>query len=247
MPRRKRVISGTGIYHVMLRGINHQVIFEDDEDCEKMVHILSEVKAVSKCKLLAYCLMQNHCHFLIKVEEEGLDVIFKRIGSRYVYWYNLKYKRTGHLFQDRFKSEVIENEGYLIAVMRYIHQNPLKAGLCKEMSKYSWSSYNEYIGKQKIVDTEFINEIIGSNNFEKLNRSESNENILEYKQSVLRLTDSEAREKIHIISGCNDTAEFQQMDTGKIKKCLRIFKESGMSIRQINRLTGISKGIVERS
>lgn len=126
MPRQARKKSESGIYHIMLRGINKQQIFEDDEDCQKYLQILKECKAVSEFKLFAYCLMGNHIHLLIQLGKEPIDLIFKRIGSRYVYWYNLKYRRTGHLFQDRYKSEPVEADSYFLTVVRYIHQNPPK-------------------------------------------------------------------------------------------------------------------------
>ena len=128
MPRTARTKSESGIYHVMLRGINQQVIFKDEEDNRKFLEVLNDCKAVSGYKLFAYCLMGNHIHLLIKVEKEDLEQIFKRIGGRFVYWYNGKYSRGGHLFQDRYKSEPVETDEYFLAVLRYIHQNPVKAG-----------------------------------------------------------------------------------------------------------------------
>jgi len=78
--------------------------------------------------------MGNHVHLLIKEETEELGVIMRRIGASYVYWYNRKYNRCGHLFQDRYKSEVVEDERYLLTVLRYIHQNLLKAGMVKDVA-----------------------------------------------------------------------------------------------------------------
>lgn len=127
MPRKARIESKSGIYHIMLRGINRQQIFEDDEDFEKFLWVLKDVKQLSRFKLYGYCLMGNHIHLLLKPENEPLELIFRRIGSKYVYWYNLKYQRTGHLFQDRFKSEPVENISGFFVVLRYIHQNPVKA------------------------------------------------------------------------------------------------------------------------
>lgn len=127
MPRKARIESKSGIYHIMLRGINRQQIFEDDEDFEKFLWVLKDVKQLSRFKLYGYCLMGNHIHLLLKPENEPLELIFRRIGSKYVYWYNLKYQRTGHLFQDRFKSEPVENISSFFVVLRYIHQNPVKA------------------------------------------------------------------------------------------------------------------------
>ena len=131
--------SETGIYHVMLHGINQQQIYEEAEDYWKFVEILNNCQAVSGFKLYAYCLMNNHAHILLKTEQESLEQIFKRIGGRYVYWYNTKYRRNGHLFQDRFKSEPVENNEYFLTALRYIHQNPIKSGICNKTGDGSMS------------------------------------------------------------------------------------------------------------
>jgi REP element-mobilizing transposase RayT len=232
----------------MIRGINQQIIFEDAEDNEKMLQTLLEVKAVSKCKIFAYCLMNNHYHIVLKVEEEGLEQIFKRLGSRYVYWYNLKYNRTGHLYQNRYKSEAIENDRYLLAVIRYVHQNPVKAGIAKEISDYPWSSYTEYIETPRIIDTDYIFSIMDKKEFESFSRKEPTEKALDGDESKpIRITDEDAKKKIYELSGLANTTEIQHLDKNSKKHYLKKFKEAGMTIRQINRLTGISKGIVERS
>jgi len=247
MPRRGRKQSGTGVYHVMIRGINQQNIFEDDEDCERMLQILSDVRAVSKCKIFAYCLMGNHCHLLLKVEGESLEQVIKRIGARYVYWFNVKYKRAGHLFQDRYKSEAVENDTYLLSVLRYIHQNPLQANLCNRLSDYPWSSYNEYIGIPKIIDSTFVFGLVSKKEFEMFSRKESAGEFLECKKSALRVSDTEAKAIIEEVSKCSNASEFQRIDSIEKREFLKVFKEKGVSIRQISRLTGISKGIIERS
>jgi putative transposase len=129
MARKERKKSRSGIYHIMLRGINRQTIFEDEEDKRKFLETLKKYKDVSKYQLYSYCLMDNHVHLLIREMDETIAEAIKRISSSYVYWYNLKYERVGHLFQERFKSERVESEVYFLTVLRYIHQNPLKAGL----------------------------------------------------------------------------------------------------------------------
>ena len=144
MPRQARKKSENGIYHIMLRGINQQQIFEDEEDYAKFLDILKECKEISEYKVFAYCLMGNHIHLLVKEGTENLEQMFKRICGRFVYWYNTKYRRVGHLFQDRFKSEPVDSERYFFTVLRYIHQNPVKAGICKRVEDYIYSSYSEY-------------------------------------------------------------------------------------------------------
>jgi len=108
------------------------------------LEVLKECKTLSGYKIYGYCFIGNHIHLILKIEKEDLGKIFKRIGARYVYYYNWKYKRSGHLFQGRFKSEPIDDDSYLLTVLRYIHNNPVKAGLSKSAEKYRWSSYNEY-------------------------------------------------------------------------------------------------------
>jgi putative transposase len=100
--------------------------------------------------------MDNHIHLLLREsEKESLSTAIKRISSSYVYWYNMKYERSGHLFQERFKSENVENPAYFLTVLRYIHQNPIKAGLANNLFASKWTSVNEYIHKINIVDIDF--------------------------------------------------------------------------------------------
>jgi putative transposase len=127
MPRVQRKKSNVGIYHVMMRGINRQSIFEDDEDNKKFIEILSKYRNISRYDIYAFCLMGNHVHILIRENEEDLGQIMRRICGSYVYWFNCKYERIGPLFQDRYKSEPIEDDVYLLTVLRYIYQNPVKA------------------------------------------------------------------------------------------------------------------------
>jgi REP element-mobilizing transposase RayT len=246
MPRQARRQSESGIYHIMLRGINQQQIFEDEEDNEKFIEVLKVCKLISEYKIYAYCLMGNHLHLLLKVEKENLEQIFKRIGARYVYWYNWKYRRKGHLFQDRFKSEPVDDDPYFLAALRYIHQNPVKAGIGR--LDYKYSSYNEYINKKvgQLTDIDFVFEMIGRDQFISFNNEANEDEFLDLEIDDFRLTDAEAREIIFRISKCKTVAEFQGLDIEHRDKYLRKLKESGISIRQTSRLTGVSKGIVEK-
>src|SRR5690606_35772421 len=104
-----------------------------------------------------------HIHLLIREVDDSVSEAIKRIASTYVRWYNKKYERCGHLFQERFKSEPINNEFSLLRVIRYIHQNPLKAGMTKYIMEYKWTSYHEYISKKVIVDIDIILDILSTN------------------------------------------------------------------------------------
>lgn len=247
MPRQARKKSESGIYHVMLRGINQQQIFEDEEDFEKFLQILRECKAVSGFKLFAYCLMGNHIHLLIKPEQEPLEQVFKRICGRYVYWYNVKYQRVGHLFQDRFKSEPVEDDSYFLTVIRYIHQNSVKSGICKEIEDFKYSSYRDYQKELGLIDTDLAFGIMSKKEFEQYNHEQNADSCLEMENTPkIRVTDERAKEIIFEITKCRTVSEFQKLDSKCYAEFIAVFKRNGLSIRQISRLTGISKGMVEK-
>lgn len=128
----------------MLRGINRQDIFDDTEYYWTFIRMMSEVP----CYIYAYCLMSNHVHLLIAEKSLKVGEVVKSIASCYVLYYNKKYGRIGHLLQDRFKSEPCNDSGYFLTLFRYIHQNPVKAGLSKTAKDYMFSSWgNDYLGQ----------------------------------------------------------------------------------------------------
>lgn len=249
MPRTARRKSISGIYHIILRGINRQTIFEDKEDAEKFLQTIKDCKMKSGYKLYGYCSMGNHIHLLIKEEKEDLGIIMRRIGARYVYWYNWKYNRYGHLFQDRYKSEVVENESYFLTVLRYIHQNPLKAGLVKDIKEYRWSSYSEFIEKNIIVDIDFVLDLFNKDrkkavdNFKTFHEISCNDNCLDI-EDKRRVKDNQAIEIIRRLCHVSHCSELQILERNKRNKCIKIIKEYGLPTRQIARLTGVSRGII---
>ena len=158
MTRQPRQISLTGIYHVMLRGINRQDIFMDRDDYWKFVKTLYQQvypkdelgkPLPPKCDFYAYCLMPNHLHLLIRNKTESLGSVVKRIAITYAAYFNKKYERVGHLFQDRFKSEPVNDMNYFLTLIRYIHQNPIAGGITKCAEDYKWSSWIEYLTPEK--------------------------------------------------------------------------------------------------
>ena len=231
----------------MLRGVNQQQIFEDEEDDQKFLQILSECRELCGYKLLAYCLMGNHVHLLIKEGEESLEQIFKRIGGRFVYWYNVKYQRSGHLFQDRFKSEPVDNDAYLLTVIRYIHQNPVKAGLCKKPEDYRWSSWREYLSEPWITDVSFTDALIDRAELIEFHKQEGQEKCLDVvDKPAIRLTDEQAKAILKKASGCSSAADFQKLTPIVRDKAIGALRDKHLSLRQISRLTGVSVMIVRR-
>jgi len=231
----------------MLRGINRQTIFEDSEDSETFLKTIGIYKAQTECQIYAYCLMKNHIHLLLKIDEDEIGSFMRKTGAKYVYWYNWKYNRVGGLFQDRYKSEVVEDNSYFLTVLRYIHQNPVKAGLCKKVEEYAESSYNEYIQPKdnQLTDIEFVLSIINKQEFIQYNNETNDDKCLEI-QELHRINDNDAKQLILKISKCTNTTEFQGLELSRRDKYLAKLKEERLSIRQIERLTGINRGIVAR-
>lgn len=231
----------------MLRGVNGQQIFADSEDYEKFLDILKECKTISEFEIFAYCLMGNHIHLLLKEVKEPIEQIMKRIATRFVYWYNIKYQRIGHLFQDRFKSEPVENDEYFLTVIRYIHQNPAKAGICKKTQDYTFSSYNEFFKKQTFVDCDFVFGMIDRDEFIKFNNEKAFVQCLDIEEKpTIRVTDEQAKKIIMKYSKCKSISEFEILPIDLKEKYIKIFHANGISIRQISRLCGETKGFVEK-
>ncbi len=247
MPRQARRKSESGIYHIMLRGINQQQIFEDEEDNLRFLETLFKYKQQCGYEIYAYCLMGNHVHILLKEGEENLTLVLKRIAGSYVYWYNWKYHRSGHLFQDRFKSEPVEDDIYFLTVIRYIHQNPIKAGICQNIDGYKFSSYNEYVNKANLIDAEFCFGIIDKEQFIEFNNRFNDDICLDITDGDYRLTDDEAMKIIWKVCKCKSVSDFQKFDKVKRNYYIEKFYQQGLSIRQISRLTGLSLKIVENN
>ena len=243
MSRRARQRSGTDIYHVILRGINRQQIFYDEEDYDYFIRLLNRFQKVSQYEVYAYCLMGNHIHLLIKVHQESLGTIFQRIGASFVYWYNLKYQRVGHLFQDRFKSEPVENERYFLTVMRYIFRNPVKAGICTSPFDYPYSNAKAVISQGgpafpcDITDDELADFI-----------AQEHEDIcMDISEEPRRgVTESAAKNLIRKEFGTLFPTMSKENRQALNASIIRLVKQ-GVSIRQLSRLTGISKSIIERA
>lgn len=245
MPRRARVLSESGTYHVILRGIDRQRIFEDDTDEQSFLRILEDFSSECGFDILAYCLMGNHAHLLIRSENEPISSVMKRITVKYAYWFNARYDRVGHLFQDRFKSEPVEDDAYLLTVFRYILRNPVKAGIVDQPFDYRASSAHDYLHDGGITDTELISSMLSRDELISFVRQENNDACLEANGAPIhRLTDDDAREVIFDICGCSSVADFQSLGASEQRAALFMMSESGVSLRQASRLTGLTVGVI---
>lgn len=240
-----------GIYHIIIRGINRQIIFEDKQDRYQYLKTLKRYKEISKYQLYGYCLMDNHIHLLCKETDESISKVVKRISSSYVHWYNAKYERSGHLFEGRFKSETVEDVRYFLTALRYI-QNPQKAGISTTVFDCKWTSIRDYIDRPNIVDTELALQLFSEDDkkavqlFKKYMCECREDSCLEVKNSV-KVADQEVLALMKS-SGIPNGSTIQQMNKKDRDKILKQLKDiEGVSIRQVARITGISKSVVQRA
>lgn len=259
MPRIARDYSKIKVYHITIRGIDKQNIFFDEKDKNKFIEIVKSAKEKYEFDIYAYCLMDNHVHIVIYDKNEMISKIMQSIQISYVIYFNKKYERIGHLFQDRFFSKKVENREYLKMLCRYIHQNPLKAGISKT-EEYKWSSYQKYIKFNKLVDTKLLLSIFSQNieeakkefiKFHNMNFDESKENeikdMLEY-EVYERLTDQQIEKCICEILNMKciqeisrDNMEIRNEKLSKLK-CLK-----NVSVTQLSRVMGINRKMIERA
>ena len=265
MPRQARTISPTSIYHAILRGVNKQQVFEDEEDYIRFLNALRrqtqpDVDAQGKtfqprCHVYAYCLMGNHVHLLLKEGSETIGDIMKRIASSYVYYYNHKYDRVGHLFQERFKSQPVNDFSYFTTLLRYIHQNPLKAMLVDSIDEYEWSSWQEYNGtaRQGFCSTQVV---LGRIPFADLKvlvetplaEEDANQFIdVDVRPTKSTYSDEEIWQLLSALSGASNAAQFQALPRPQQKLHLFAAHEEGIGPRTLSRLTGVPYSIVQRA
>ena len=246
MARQARQKSESGVYHVMLRGINKQQIFFDEQDYKKFISVLIACKKIDSFQLYAYCLMPNHIHLLIKETSTPISTVMKRIGCKYVYWYNAKYARVGHLFQDRFRSEPIDTDEYLLCALRYIHYNPIEAGFAKKCVDYAYSSYQWYFEDGILIDKDFIFNMMSVSQFQKFHREPNNVKLAEPMQIRAPITDENAQQILGRILSENGVSDYSELNQSNQKKCVLELKANACSVRQIVRLTGAKKSAVEK-
>lgn len=246
----------------MVRGINHQNIFEEAEDYYQFINTLDRMRyqydddglrCGTNCTLYAYCLMSNHVHLLIRERDESIGDTIKRIASSYVYYYNRKYGRDGHLFKERFKSEPVNDMAYFTVLLRYIHQNPVKAGIVERVKDYEYSSWGEYDGTvepvYQICDVNTVLNRIPFSDLEEWVNDLLDDDIqcLEIEKKVYsKPSDDQVWLLIKEQTGATSSTAFQQLADEIKRNILRELKDSGASHRQLERLTGVGRGLIQK-
>src|SRR4030067_2525501 len=150
MPRQARLDLPGALHHIMVRGINKADIFGDDQDRSLFLERLGLNVGEGKSAIYAWVLMTNHVHLLFRSGKDGISGVMRKLLTWYAQYYNRRHKRTGHLFENRYKSILCDEDNYLLALVRYIHLNPVRAKIIQtmtEMHKYPWSGHSAVMGK----------------------------------------------------------------------------------------------------
>ena len=244
MARQARKKSFTGYLHVIVRGIGKQILFEEKADYGYYLSLLKKYAEETGVIVCAYCLMENHVHLLVHDKGNELTRFMKKIGICYALYYNNKYDRTGHLFQDRFMSEPVETQEYLLTVFRYILNNPAKAGICPA-SEYLWSSYQNYDSVESFVDTTMLRQLIGDwEQYAGFIAAQNHDQCMEFMSH--KKDDNWAKDVLRATLDVESGTVIQSYEKTRRNEALRKLKEAGLSCRQIERLTGIGRSIVQR-
>lgn len=142
MPRAARITAENGCYHIITRGNQKQSVFTDAKDYGEYLKLLRKYKKRYKFKLYCFCLMPNHVHLVIEVTNPAmLNKIMRGLNLSYTLYFNYRYNKVGHLWQDRFKSKLIQKDAYLLECISYIEANPIRASLVSRLNEYPWSSF----------------------------------------------------------------------------------------------------------
>ena len=249
----------------MIRGLNKMNIFITDSDREWFLHRLATVLTPGPdakgrindpgCQLMAYCLMSNHVHLLVREQRDGaLPTFVKRLTMTYVWRFNKLYDREGGLFQGRFQSEPVEDYNYLLGVVEYIHNNPVKAGLVSAQADYRWSSRREYDGDASAPALcELDPRLIG------MSADEFHRRVAELSQDGepaatvccrfgKRLTDEQATRVLNIAMGTTGKSgdRINRLEVAERDRVLAAAHEAGVNVRQLARLTGLGYSVVRR-
>ena len=230
-----------------MRGVGRQLIFEDDVDRRSFLQRLCDAISVEELECFAWCLMENHVHMLLEGYLPILSSAVREIGSGYALYFNARHDRVGHLFQGRFGSEPLCDDGQLLATIRYIHLNPTKA-YGEPAEEYPWSSYSELVcGVDPIVNRDRVLSLFGG-----VDRFVAFHERGGLEGEALRSPRGRARnwevERIAAdVLGEFPASSVKSLPKAERNEVLRRLRSEGLTIKQVERLTSIGRNIIARA
>lgn len=247
MPRVARKRSAADLYHVTIRGVGRQLIFEDDIDRRSFLRRLHDALDAEELECFAWCLMDNHVHMLLESPLPILSAAMREIGSGYALYFNTRHDRTGHLFQGRFGSEPLRSDEQLLATIRYIHLNPTKAyGAPAE--DYPWSSYSELAyGGDSIANRDRVLSLFGGvDRFAAFHERGCSEGEVP-RLSRCRVGNWEVERIAADVLGGIPASSVKSLPKTERNEILRRLRSEGLTIKQVERLTSVGRNIIARA
>ena len=236
----------SSIYHIIERGVGRQIIFEDNADRRRFGEKMVQSADRYGIKVLAWCLMDNHVHLLLKGAIEDISSAMKSLNISYARYFNGRHNRVGTLFQGRFASVPVKDDQQFIAVLRYIHKNPESFG-AGAFQSYAWSSYREYLGEKGAlgpsVDAGYVLGIVGG--VEQFVRIHQQEGMVLQRFEKDDLDTLE--EFANTVLGDTDRSSVKSLPKPLRDEKIRALHRAGLSIRQIERITSIGRNIIARA
>jgi REP element-mobilizing transposase RayT len=242
-------MAESGIYHVMLRGVNRDAIFLEDEDHERFLHALTRTRELSGCIVLAYCLMTNHVHLVLRTVDEPIGEVLKRLGIRYAGYFNRKYGRAGYVFQGRFRSVPVESDAQLVALVRYVWHNPVKAGMVTRAEDYPWSSCRFFDGGSPLADAAQLRRLVPPDALSAASTGPAADGP-QFESAPVgrprRHSDEEAADLLRRACAAASPDEFAQLDPSIRRRAVCELRTRSVSYEQLARVTGMSTSSVRR-
>lgn len=239
--------SEAGFYHVTARGNGRQLLFESNDDRAVFLAMLRNRLRDEGTGLIAWCLMDNHVHLVAHNENGAPSPFMHGLLTGYARYFNSRTGHVGHVFQGRFGCFPIEGERYLLAAVRYVHDNPAAAGICPA-AEYPWSSYHEYVGAPQYVSTDLVLGLLGGvEGFQAFSSSSSRA-----LRDARYLPTDQGREvgrALRVLApwGIESLSQVKRLPVGERNAALAALQEAGWSSRGVERLTGIGRCTVARA
>ncbi len=251
MARQRRILSNSNYYHILIRGNNKNYIFEKNKAKKIFWDKLCVLEFEKDLELAAWCIMNNHVHLVAKVEPEKLSKAMKRLNTSFaMYWHRTNHS-VGHVFQDRFKSIPIESDVSLLNVIRYVHNNPVKAKLVKHIGEYNWSSYQNYLLEPKNDVMEFVWKLFNSNEkrYIDFHQEEDDREYLEIKEDQYQIRQEYANKIINKVCDkykLNDRVEISRNPLILREIVKQINDRSNISLREFAKLIGVNESKIKK-
>ncbi|MGV8153464.1 MAG: transposase [Alkaliphilus sp.] len=255
MVRLARQESDTGYYHIIMRGNNKNRIFKEEKNKLDFIKMLKNQEEEKRIQLLAWCIMDNHVHIVVKADIKDMSLAIKKINVKYAMRHNHKEGTIGHVFQDRFKSQPIETDEHLMQVIRYVHNNPIKAKMIEKIQNYNWSSYNYYYNKEEVKSRNQMQFVLKYFNndleeFAKFHEVNDFNEYLDIKEDIMEYRMEKAQDILDYYCKKYSMTKVKELNHDKeiLKEIVEeIIEKSGLSLRKTAEFLKIPYSFVQQA